>query len=149
MSRPLRILVVDNNLADQEMIREMLPVQGLGDTDVTMALEGGEAIALLREVVAGRGPAPDVILLDLHLSRVHGREVLAFVRNEPALHGLPVIMFTTAASDEVRNDCLRLGANDFLLKPRTLAGFSEVASSIRHLADGRRGRPSTRTAAPS
>jgi CheY-like chemotaxis protein len=143
VSGPPRILVVDNNLADQEMIGEMLPAHGLADLEMRQMVDGHEAIALLRAVVAGREPAPDVVLLDLHLAGVHGRDILAFMRGEPALRLVPVIIFTTGAGADVRQACLALGADEFLVKPRSLAGFSDVAAAIRRQLDGSRRRSDT------
>jgi CheY-like chemotaxis protein len=131
------ILVVDNNLADQELIREMLPMHGL-DADLIPAMEGEEAIALLRGPPAGgRTVAPDAVLLDLNLSRVHGREVLAFIRGDASLRSVPVIVFTGWASDEVRRACLESGADAVLLKPRRMAGYAEVTGSLKHHLAGR------------
>lgn len=141
----LRLLVVDNNLADQEMIGEMLPEHGIA-AELTAVTEGAEALDLLAAIAEGRAPAPDLVLLDLHLGRIGGRAVLATIRAHPRLRHLPVLVLTTADDAGIRAECLALGANEFLIKPRLLTGFAAIAAAIRrHAAPRGDGAPALST----
>lgn len=65
-------------------------------------------------------PRPDLMLLDLNLPGLHGRQVLATIKGDARLRGIPVCIFTSARSAETADECLRL-ADAYLVKPRTWA----------------------------
>ncbi len=78
---------------------------------------GGEALQLLRHVAAGKGTRPDAALLDLTLPDMDGLDVLRFIRAEPSLRSLPVVL-VTARGDEIDKVLgLELGADDYVSKP--------------------------------
>jgi CheY-like chemotaxis protein len=97
---------------------------------------GQEAISYLK----GEGkysnrdeyPLPDLLLLDLKMPRVNGFEVLAWIRQQPGLSSMRVLVLTS--SDEIRdvNEAYRLGANSFLVKP---IDFEDVTSLSRLILD--------------
>ncbi|MEG4025033.1 MULTISPECIES: response regulator [unclassified Microcoleus] len=75
-------------------------------------------------------PQPDLILLDLNMPRLDGRETLISIRSDPHLQQIPVVMLTTSHR---RGDillCYRLGANSFISKPVTFEGLLEVMKTL-------------------
>ncbi len=73
---------------------------------------------------------PDLILLDLNMPRLDGREALTLIRSDPDLQQIPVVILTTSQS---RGDillCYRLGANSFISKPVTFEGLVEVMKTL-------------------
>jgi CheY-like chemotaxis protein len=96
---------------------------------------GKEAIAYL----AGHGPysdrsrypLPAVILLDLNLPLISGFEVLQWLRQQPHLERLPVVVFSSSGRPEDMKKAQELGANDYLLKPTSGMGFSDVARRMQ------------------
>lgn len=73
---------------------------------------------------------PDLILLDLNMPRLDGRETLTLIRSDPHLQHIPVVMLTTSHR---RGDillCYRLGANSFISKPVTFEGLLEVMKTL-------------------
>ncbi len=96
---------------------------------------GEEAIAYLQ----GEGkysnrdeyPLPSLLLLDLKMPRINGFEVLEWIRQQPSLNALRVVVLT--ASDEMRdvNRAYQLGANSFLVKPVDFAHFVEVTQALK------------------
>ena len=100
--KPARILLVEDNPGDLE-----LTIDALADSDlvldVSSAVDGADALAHLRRLVAAGEALPDLIVLDLNLPKVDGRGVLAAIRSTPELRNLPVIVLS---SSEAARDVL-------------------------------------------
>lgn len=73
---------------------------------------------------------PDVIVLDLNLPRMHGREVLQLLKVSAPFQDIPVAILTTSSSAADRDFCERAGAEVFLTKPSTVEGFKSVTRAI-------------------
>jgi CheY-like chemotaxis protein len=128
------VLFVDDDSDWVELLRTAFnragmpnPVQGVKD--------GPEAIRYLRgeSPYANRAahPLPELVLLDLRLPGMPGFEVLRWIRRQPRLAGLPVVVITgMQAPGDVRR-AQELGATGFLIKPFSLAKLVEMARQIR------------------
>jgi chemotaxis family two-component system response regulator Rcp1 len=124
------ILMVDDNPADIDLTSDVL-ARSKRHFHVNAVHDGVEAISYLRrEGRYAHVPAPDLVILDLNLPRKDGCEVLSSIKADPALAGIPVVVFTTsqASSDIARS--YKLGANCYLKKPGNLAEFSAVVQSM-------------------
>jgi two-component system, sensor histidine kinase len=111
MSKPIRILAVDDMGMNLEIIEIMLAgCSGLENMTLLRAGNGREALDLL----AGDAEV-DVILLDLLMPVLNGFETLVQLKSDPVLREIPVIVMTVNKGEA--NRCLTLGANDFLTKP--------------------------------
>ncbi len=75
-------------------------------------------------------PTPALILLDLHLPSMDGREVLSRIRNEPALRFIPVVMVTTSSAESDVRACYAAGANAFVTKPTEFDTFVKTMVSV-------------------
>ncbi|MEO6039600.1 MAG: response regulator [Saprospiraceae bacterium] len=73
---------------------------------------------------------PDVIVLDLNLPRMHGREVLQLLKTSPSFQSIPVVILTTSSSLADREFCQQAGAKVFLTKPTTVEGFQAITQAI-------------------
>jgi two-component system, chemotaxis family, response regulator Rcp1 len=128
--RPIEILLVEDNPGDVRLTQEALR-EGKVHNRLTVAKDGVEALSVLRREGAFASAArPDLILLDLNLPRKDGREVLADIKNDPALRRIPVVVLTTSKAEE---DILRtydLHANCYITKPVDLEQFISVVRSI-------------------
>ncbi len=99
-----------------------------------VATGGEEAIEYLsgqgRYVARAEYPLPSLVLLDIKMPRVDGFEVLKWIRRQPGLRGMRVVMLTS--SDEMRdvNTAYQLGANSFLVKPVDFERFVEITQAI-------------------
>ncbi|HVL95839.1 MAG TPA: response regulator [Solirubrobacteraceae bacterium] len=120
-----RILVVDDSAADVRLLREALR-EGEVQAEVDAAADGAEAIGRLRS----GADRPDLILLDLNLPRVSGREVLEAVKTDPALASIPVIVLSTSASPADIAHCYAQHANAYLVKPLYLDEFGELVRAL-------------------
>jgi chemotaxis family two-component system response regulator Rcp1 len=88
-------------------------------------------MALLRRHDAQGGPTrPDLILLDLNIPRMDGREVLAEIKSDPALKRIPVVILTTSRAEEDIVRTYDLNANCYITKPVDFDKFLSVVKSI-------------------
>ena len=112
------ILVVDDEPGDVELIRAAI-LEGRFVCRTSVARDGAEAMAFLRRSKPEfqQAPTPDLILLDLNMPRMNGREVLKAIREDATLARIPVVILTTS---DVESDVLQthdLGASGFVTKP--------------------------------
>ncbi len=127
---PVDILLVEDNPGDVRLTREALEESPL-DIELHVVRDGVEAMAFLRrEGAHADAQRPDLVLLDLNLPRMDGREVLARIRADRELRRLPVVILTVSTAEE---DVLRsydLAANCYISKPIDLDEFVTVVRSI-------------------
>jgi two-component system, chemotaxis family, response regulator Rcp1 len=121
------ILLVEDNPADALLIREALR-QVQVDESVDVVTDGEQALERLRD---GGEPRPDLVLLDLNLPRLDGRQVLATVKADPGLRDIPVIVMTTSGSPPDIAEAYASGANAYVRKPLGMERLVEAAASIR------------------
>jgi chemotaxis family two-component system response regulator Rcp1 len=129
--RPIEILLVEDNPGDVR-----LTVEALRDSKVQNKLyvtkDGMEATAFLRgEGRYADAPRPDLILLDLNLPKKNGPEVLAEIKEDPALKHIPVVILTSSKAEEDIIKTYNLHANCYINKPIDLEQFMMVVKSIR------------------
>jgi CheY-like chemotaxis protein len=127
---PVRILVVDDDEADVLMIEEALAQSGIAKT-IDVVGDGREAMDFLRR--SGRYAAarrPDMILLDLNMPRMDGREVLGLVKSDPDLRTIPIVVLTTSNADNDVLSSYLLRANAYVTKPIDLDEFNVVVRRI-------------------
>ena len=116
-----KILVVDDDPAISEMLTIVLQGEGF---DTVVVGDGQEA------VVAAREHNPDLILLDLNLPKMDGREVLEALKGDEALRRIPVVVLTTSEAEEDVVRSYSLHANAYVTKPVDFDRFIEVVRQI-------------------
>lgn len=126
----MHILVVEDSPSDLRLISEALE-SGAVPVRLHVVEEGEEALAFLRaEGPYTDAPRPDLVLLDLNLPGLGGREVLAEVKGDPELRRIPVVVLTMSAAEQ---DVLRsydLHANSYVTKPADPDDFTDVVRAI-------------------
>jgi CheY-like chemotaxis protein len=128
--RPVDILLVDDSAADVDLTREALRDARMLNRMFVVG-DGVEALAFLRrEGAHSDAPRPDLILLDLNMPRMNGREVLAEIKSDPKLRRIPVVILTTSQAETDILQTYDLHANCYVTKPVELEQFVEVARSI-------------------
>ena len=130
-SQPIEILLIEDDPGDVDLIRETMAFSKIF-TNFTVVDDGEKAISYVHEIDE-KGPsmrAPDLILLDLHLPKRDGREVLKEIRASQSLKRTPVVVLTTEENEQVVKEVYALGANCFVTKPMGLDQFSLIIKSI-------------------
>ena len=127
--RPARILLVEDSVADHKLVEMALAESG-GDTELLHADDGAAALDVLDEIVAGRHPRPDVVLLDLNMPKASGVDVLRRVKGDPVLRTIPVVVFSTSRSDVDVSVAYACGANAYVVKPLDFEGLMQAVCSI-------------------
>ena len=122
-----QILLVEDNPDDVELTRIAFAEAGC-DHQMTVVSDGAEAVSYLQGRAVSELPA--LVLLDLNLPRLDGREVLQAIRAEPATRSLPVVVLTTSAEPFDVEKVYALGANSYIQKPVDFERFVEVVRQI-------------------
>lgn len=124
------ILLAEDNPADQRLIAEALKSAGLNPR-MHLARDGEAALSAARTAGHSDSPCPDLFILDLHMPRVDGQEVLrAFRANHHCLH-TPVIVFTSSMSPADREFVESFNGVKMIAKPTDLDEFLHVGSIIK------------------
>lgn len=127
---PIDVLLVEDNPGDVRLTREAFLATN-PFVRVHVACDGVEAMAFLRrEGPHVRAPRPGLILLDLNLPLMDGREVLSRLKSDEGLKSIPTIILTTSDADADVAEVYRLHANCYLSKPVLLDQFESLVQSI-------------------
>jgi two-component system, chemotaxis family, response regulator Rcp1 len=126
------VLLVEDSPGDvrltQEAFRDANP-----DVRLNVATDGVEAMAFLRKQGShAYAPRPDIILLDLNLPKMDGREVLALIKGDEGLKTIPTVILTTSEADADIVKSYQLQANCYLSKP---VQFDEFATLVKIIND--------------
>ena len=126
----IEVLLVEDSPGDVRLTRE-----AFRDAEVSVRLhvanDGVEAVAFLnREGIHANAPRPDLILLDLNLPKMDGREVLSFIKEDENLTTIPTVILTTSDANADIQRSYQLRANAFLSKPVQLEDFETLVRSI-------------------
>ncbi len=129
-NKPAQILLVEDNEDDVELTLEAFKESKV-TMDVHVVENGVNAMKFLRRQDEYKDkPRPDLILLDLNLPIMDGREVLKEIRDDQELTDLPVVVLTTSQSDEDISQVYKMHANCYITKPVDFAQFSIVINQI-------------------
>jgi chemotaxis family two-component system response regulator Rcp1 len=129
--RPIEILLVEDNPGDVRLIREALKDAKVHNR-ISVVGDGVDALALLRrEGKYSEAPRPDLILLDLNLPKMNGREVLSVIKQDEELHNIPVVVVTSSEADQDIVESYNLHANCYVTKPVDLDQFFSIVKAIR------------------
>lgn len=129
-AKPVEVLLVEDDPGDVLMTREAFEENKVAN-HLTVVSDGASAMEYLRkEGEHADAPTPDLVLLDLNLPRMDGREVLAAMKSDEELRRIPVVVLTTSEAEE---DVLRsysLHANAYVTKPVDFERFIDVVRQI-------------------
>jgi two-component system response regulator len=127
---PLDVLLIEDNEGDARLMRELL-LETNNTVRLHLVSDGVEAMAFLR--YQGKYidvPRPDLILLDLNMPKMDGREVLAHVKADHRLRAIPLIVLTTSQAEVDIVSSYKLMASCYLTKPGELKEFESLVKSL-------------------
>ena len=127
---PIHVLLVEDSRDDVELTLHALQAAKIHNR-VHVARDGAEALDFLfRRGAFGDAPVPDLILLDLNLPKVDGREVLEQLKRDERLGRIPVIVVTSSQAEEDIAKSYQLRANAYVTKPIDPAVFLRAVNAI-------------------
>jgi CheY-like chemotaxis protein len=133
-AKPITILIADDDDDDRVLARDALAESRLAN-DLRFVCDGEELLEYLRRV--GKyadpklSPRPGLILLDLNMPRMDGREALREIKADPELRSIPVVVLTTSKAEEDIYKTYDLGVNSFISKPVTFEGLVAIMHALR------------------
>lgn len=119
-------LIIDDNRQTADALKQML---GVLELNARVAYGSSPAMEVL-----GKGFTPKFICLDINMPGVDGLEVLAFLRREPRLVNVPVIVITSDDQPETRDKAMKHGATAMIIKPATIDALEEALRNAKMLA---------------
>ena len=128
--RPIEILLVEDSPSDTELTLEALRDFRVRN-NVSVVEDGVLALEFLHQQGPyTEAPRPDLIMLDLNLPRMDGREVLTAIKSDERFRSIPVVVLTTSRADQDILRAYQLNANCYINKPVDFNQFLEVVRSI-------------------
>ena len=126
---PIEVLLVEDSPGDVRLTQEAFR-DANSTVHLHVATDGVEAMSFLKQENHAHAPRPDLILLDLNLPKMDGREVLAHIKEDESLKTIPTVILTTSAAEADIVKSYQLQANCYLSKPVQLDAFESLVKSI-------------------
>jgi DNA-binding response OmpR family regulator len=123
----MQILLIEDDLDDIELLQDVMAGTA---HDLHIANDGDAAVELIKSGTI----APDIIILDLNLPKIHGREVLLEIKSFDAYRNIPLVILTTSSATEDITYAYENGANKYLIKPHTAEELKGIVKTIFQLA---------------
>lgn len=125
-STPLHIFIIDDDVDDQELL-----IEAFTEIDSCLkfstAVNGREGMNMLIEGIVQK---PDLIIVDMNMPMINGKQFLEEIKNDPLLKELTVIICSTSANDKDIKETLELGAAQYFQKPSSYVALIKELSSI-------------------
>ncbi|MFQ5795053.1 MAG: response regulator [Candidatus Bipolaricaulia bacterium] len=129
--RKLKILLIEDNPDDIEMTEQALKKSEF-DSDLFVVRDGEEALNFLHKQGEHQdAPRPDLILLDLNLPKIDGREVLVRIKRDEKLRRIPVIVLTISEYERDIAKAYNSGASSYITKPIDFSKFVKIIKTVR------------------
>jgi CheY-like chemotaxis protein len=134
--RPATLLVIEDSDEDFEALNRIINQIRTVPLIIHRCINGDDALDFLNQEGEYNNfnnvPRPELILLDLNLPGIDGREVLAMIKQSKTLKTIPVIVLSTSADPKDIEECYQSGANSYMVKPMN---FNELKTSIQMMLD--------------
>lgn len=133
-ARPAVILLVEDDPGDQVLTRRSLAA-GEIDHELYIVQDGKEALDYLfhrgQYGDPANSPRPDLILLDINLPKIDGKQVLKEIKKEPGLRRIPVVILSTSQADKDVRETYDLGVSSYIAKPMDVKKFRNVVLKLQ------------------
>jgi len=129
MNTPIKILLIEDDPDDVELLQD-----SLNDNKVSYEMNVINDGAMVLDYLKNNFESPDIIILDLNLPRVHGKEIIKEIKIQTPFKNTPLLILTTSSAKEDIEFSYEHGANKFLRKPTTVESFRLTIATILELA---------------
>ncbi len=129
MKQKAQILIAEDDLDDQLLLKSAFKDNKI-DCQVTFVSDGEQLLTYLKDSIATSTP-PHLILLDLNMPKIDGREVLQQIRNDASLSHIPVLIISTSSAEGEIKTAYSLGASAYLVKP---ASYEKLLLLVKNLS---------------
>jgi len=129
MNRTLRIVLIEDDTDDVELLQDALDIRNIA-YEMLLLKDGSAAASYCENTVS----LPDIIIMDFNLPRVHGREVVNFIRCRKKFSNVPILILSTSSSKEDIAFAYKAGADKYLIKPSTIEAIQQTIDTILDLA---------------
>jgi CheY-like chemotaxis protein len=126
-----KILYIDDDSDDCIFLRESFAASSITHTNLIWASGGEEAISYLHSI--DHDALPSLIILDLNMPRWDGRQTLNYIKSDPELAAIPVVILSTSENNMDKEACKRLGAASYLQKPYHYEGYKDIVRNCMPL----------------
>jgi len=126
----MNILLVEDDPDDVELLESAFKDYNI-PFEFTVITQGDKVLSHLENC----NEYPDVIVLDLNLPKMHGREILTRIKMNDGFKTIPLLVLTTSSTKTDMDFCLEAGADHYLVKPSTMSAYSQIIDIILSLAD--------------
>ena len=130
MRQVIRLLIVEDNEAYLYLIQKAFGSRDGVHWQLDVAHDGEEAIKLLFEEEQTNTPLPDLILMDWHLPKVSGNELLRRIKKHEKLHKIPVLILSSSEADNDIHDAYDNHANSYITKPASVVVLAQIVDTI-------------------
>jgi len=127
LPQPTKILYVDDDVDDRYFMSLSLTETGT-NADLICASNGEDAIQYLNSIKAS--DLPSLIILDLNMPKWDGRKTLNYLKKQPHLAEIPVVILSTSNSNNDRESCALLGASSYYTKPYRFDDYKQIINSF-------------------
>lgn len=129
MSKQIKIVLIEDDLDDVELLQENLDAHGIHYT-LSVIKDGSAAL----QFCDNSDFLPDIIIMDFNLPKVHGREVITRIRSDKRFANVPILILSTSSAMEDINYAYKVGADKYQVKPATLEAIRQTIDTIVQLA---------------
>ena len=122
-----KILYADDDSDDRHLLEESFVTNGL-NADIVYATNGQEAISYIEQAAES---LPSLVILDLNMPKMNGKETLRYLKTHPRYQNIPVIILSTSENKKEMDDCAAEGAASYFVKPQHMRGYETIVSACR------------------
>ena len=120
-----KILYADDDSDDRFLLNEYILSTGL-NADIVNVTNGLEAISYVEKAPE---QLPSLIILDLNMPKMNGKETLRYLKTHPRFHSIPIFILSTSENETERRSCTASGAHSYFVKPNYLAGYAPLINA--------------------
>lgn len=129
----VNILMVDDDAEDRDLLKDIFDELGYGQM-IHFEDNGEKGIQFLQTCIENKS-IPCLVILDLNMPRLNGKQALRFIRSHPALKDVSVVIYSTSLNPFERDECLALGAHSYVIKPVSYAESVAIAHDFYEMCD--------------